>query len=469
MNTATNTPTLREKIDQRPMRARQWVIIGVAVLLMMTEGYDVQAMAFTASAVTEHLGLTGSQLGLLLSAGLIGMAIGTAGAGPFADRYGRRPVLLTSIGVNALGLFLTATADSMGEVLIWRLVTGLGIGGIMTSGIVLVSEYANAKYRALALSVYSAGFPIGATFGGLAAVPVIDSFGWQGVFFLGGFVTVGVLAAVAIFIPESLDHLATRFRNGNDSAHGRAAAIAQRLRIEGPVVLGTAETGTESRSGYAALFSRENVRGTVLLWVMYFLVMSSFYFASSWTPRLLVEIGLTAEQGIWGGLVIMAGGLVGNILYGFCAARWDPRRVMVAFAITSAAMMVAFATTTSTLLLALGIGLLLGVFINGCMAALYTIAPMSYTSDLRSTGVGMAMGIGRVGSILAPILVGGLLDIGWAPVAMYVMFAVVLLVVSGIAPTLPRRQGTPEERAFPEQHDVKDASASAKDPAFATD
>lgn len=468
MNTTTSTPTLREKIDQRPMRARQWVIIGVAVLLMMTEGYDVQAMAFTASAVTEDLGLSGSQLGLLLSAGLIGMAIGTAGVGPFADRYGRRPVLLTSIAVNALGLFLTAMADSMGEVLIWRLVTGLGIGGIMTSGIVLVSEYANAKYRALALSVYSAGFPIGATFGGLAAVPVIDSFGWQGVFFLGGFVTVGVLAAVALFIPESLDHLATRFRNGNDNAHGRATAIAQRLRIEGPIVLGSAETKAKSRSGYAALFSRENVRGTVLLWVMYFLVMSSFYFASSWTPRLLVEIGLTAEQGIWGGLVIMAGGLVGNILYGFCAARWDPRRVMVAFAITSAAMMVAFATTTSTLFLALGIGLLLGVFINGCMAALYTIAPMSYTSDLRSTGVGMAMGIGRVGSILAPILVGGLLDIGWAPVAMYIMFAVVLLIVSGIAPMLPRRQGTTEEKSFRGEA-VTETATPAKSPAFAAD
>lgn len=455
MNTRTpHTQTLREKIDRRPMKARQWVIIGVAVLLMMTEGYDVQAMAFSSSSVMEDLDLNGSQLGMLLSAGLIGMAIGTAGVGPFADRYGRRPVLLASIVVNALGLFLTATADSMGEVLIWRLLTGLGIGGIMTSGIVLVSEYANAKYRPLALSVYSAGFPIGATFGGLAAVPVIQNFGWQGVFNLGGFITLAVFAGVAVFIPESLDHLATRFRNGSEKAHSRATTIARRLKVEGPVVLGTAENTTRPRQGYGALFSRENVRGTVLLWVMYFLVMSSFYFASSWTPRLLVEIGLTAEQGIWGGLVIMAGGLVGNVLYGFCAARWDPRRVMVAFAIMSAAMMVAFATTTSTLVLALGIGLMLGVFINGCMAALYTIAPMSYTSELRSTGVGMAMGIGRCGSILAPILVGGLLDIGWAPIAMYVTFAVVLVIVSGIAPTLPRRQGIEENTSFPDGPEV---------------
>lgn len=439
-----STLLLREKIDQRPMKARQWIIIAVAVLLMMTEGYDVQAMAFTSNAVTEDLGLNSSQLGLLLSAGLIGMALGTAGVGPFADRYGRRPVLLISIAVNALGLFLTGTAGSMEEILIWRLLTGLGIGGIMTSGVVLVSEYANTKYRALALSVYSAGFPIGATFGGLIAVPVIDAFGWQGVFHLGGFITLAVLATAFSFIPESLDHLATRHRDNDDKALNRATAIARRLKIEGPVQLGSTLPSTRSRGGYEALFSRENLRGTLLLWTVYFLVMSSFYFASSWTPRLLVEIGLTAEQGIWGGLVIMAGGLVGNILYGFCAARWDPRKVMVAFAILSAVMMVTFATTTATLFLALSIGLLLGLFINGCMAGLYTIAPMAYASDLRSTGVGMAMGIGRCGSILAPILVGGLLDLGWAPILMYLMFAVVLLIVATIAPMLPRRQGVRE-------------------------
>lgn len=161
----------------------------------------------------------------------------------------------------------------------------------------------------------------------------------------------------------------------------------------------------------------------------------------AWTPRLLVDIGLTAEQGIWGGLVIMAGGLMGNILYSSCAARWDPRHVMIVFAVVSAVLMVVFATATATLFLALGIGLLLGIFINGCMAALYTIAPLAYTPELRSTGVGVAMAIGRCGSILAPILVGGLLDLGWAPVAMYVMFAVVLLLVAAIGPALPRRQG----------------------------
>lgn len=433
--------TLRQKIDQSPMRPRQWMIITVAVVLMMTEGYDVQAMAFTATAVTEDLGITDAQLGFLLSASLVGVAIGAAFVGPFADRYGRRPVLLLSIVVNMVGLFLTATADSMGEILAWRLLTGLGIGGIMTSGIVLVSEYSNAKYRALALSIYSAGFPIGATLGGLLAVPVINNFGWEGVFLLGGATTVVALIGAALFIPESIDHLTTRYRAGARKAHDQAARIARRLGIPGPIELGAGSAQTPARSGYRALVTRQNIRGTLLLWLVYFLVMAAFYFASSWTPRLLVDIGLTAEQGIWGGLVIMAGGLVGNILYGSCAARWDPRRVMIAFAVISAVLMVVFATTTATLFLALGIGLLLGIFINGCMAALYTIAPLAYTPELRSTGVGVAMAIGRCGSILAPILVGGLLDLGWAPVAMYVMFAAVLLIVAAIGPALPRRQG----------------------------
>jgi benzoate transport len=434
--------TLREKIDDRPMSRYQWVIVAVATVLMMMEGYDVQAMAFTASAVTEDLGLTGAELGLLLSGGLIGMALGTAGVGPFADRHGRRPVLLVAMAVTVVGLFLTAMASSLPEMLAWRVITGLGIGGTMTSGVVLVSEYANSKYRALALSIYSSGFPIGATLGGLAAVPLINSFGWQGVFTVGGIATALAIAGVALFVPESIDHLAAKFRSGRTQALQRAEKIALRLKVAGPVVLSAARDGGETRrrNAYATLLSRENRKGTLMLWAIYFMVMASFYFVSSWTPRLLTETGLTAEQGIFGGLVVMAGGLVGNVLYGSCAARWDARKVMACFAVVSALLMVAFVSTTSTLFLALAMGLLLGVFINGCMAALYTIAPMTYSADLRSTGVGTAMGFGRVGSILSPIAVGGLLDIGWTPIALYVLLAVIILLAAGIVPRLPSRQ-----------------------------
>lgn len=436
------------------MGAFQWSIVAIATILMMTEGYDVQAMAFTANAVTTDLGLTSSQLGLILSGGLIGMALGTAGVGPFADRYGRKPVLLVSLCVNALGLFMTGLADSMPELLLWRVVTGLGIGGTMTSGVVLVSEYANSKYRALALSVYSAGFPVGATIGGLAAVPLIGNFGWQAVFLLGGMISLVAIAAVFFAIPESIDNLASRYHSGNDKTMHQAERIARRLGIEGPVVFAATSTatGARQRNSYARLFASENRGATIKLWIIYFLVMSSFYFVSSWTPQLLVQIGLTAEQGIYGGLVVMAGGLVGNVLYGSCAARWNPKIVMSVFAVVASALMVGFSMTTSVLFLALGLGLLLGVFINGCMAAIYTLAPMTYTADLRSTGVGMAMGFGRVGSILAPILVGNLLDLGWTPIAMYILFAVVILIPASVAPRLPS-QFTPrtvtENRSAP--------------------
>lgn len=336
---------------------------------------------------------------------------------------------------------MTALASSMPEILVWRLITGLGIGGIMTSGIVLVSEYANAKYRALALSIYSAGFPLGATFGGPAAVPLINTFGWQGVFAVGGFVTLGAIVAVTLFIPESIDHLAARLRSGREQALNRAERIARRLGIQESVTLGEAGGAApeRGRNVYATLFSRENRKNTMVLWAVYFMVMSTFYFVSSWTPKLLTEAGLSTEEGIFGGLVIMAGGLVGNVLYGTCSARWGARRVMAWFALVSAVLMVAFAGTTSTLFLALALGLLLGVFINGCMASLYALAPMTYSADLRSTGVGAAMGFGRIGSILAPIVVGGLLDVGWTPIALYILLAVIILATAGMVPRLSTR------------------------------
>lgn len=438
-----NPPTLREKIDVRSMTAYQWALVFIAAALMATEGYDVQAMAFTSNAVTADLDLTGTELGLLLSGGLAGMAAGSLGIGPFADRFGRRPMILVALGINAFGLFLTTTAGSMPELLAWRVVTGLGIGGIMTSSVVLVSEYSNAKHRALALAVFSSGFPFGATVGGLLAVPIIRAFDWQGVFMLGGLVTLATITAVAVLVPESIDHLAARQRRGRTAAQHRAEKVARRMGVEGEVVLNRPEeigAREGTRNPYATLVGRNRRRSTLTLWLLFFLVMACFYFVSSWTPRLFAESGLSEEAGIYSGMMLMAGGLAGNISYGYCSSRWDVRRTMSVFALVSAALMVAFVSSTGYLFLALTMGLVLGAFINGCMTGLYTLAPMTYPTDERTTGVGAAMAAGRLGGILSPIAVGALLDIGWPPFALYALGGAAIVLAAVVASRIDLQQ-----------------------------
>jgi MFS family permease len=161
---------LRERINTSKMSPYQWAIIGMCVLLNALDGFDVLAMAFTANGVTKEFGLTGSELGILLSAGLVGMAIGSLCLAPLADIIGRRPMIIASVGAAGAGMLLAATATTMEQLGIWRLLTGLGVGCILACTNVIASEYSSKKRRGLSISIYTAGYGIGATLGGAAAV-----------------------------------------------------------------------------------------------------------------------------------------------------------------------------------------------------------------------------------------------------------------------------------------------------------
>ncbi|MGO1885869.1 MAG: MFS transporter, partial [Citricoccus sp.] len=201
---------LRRRIEQAPMGAYQWLIIGICTFLNALDGYDVLAMAFTATPVSEEFGLSGSELGFLLSAGLLGMAVGSLTLGPVADRIGRRNMTILAIVVNAAGLFLSATSSNAAELGLWRIITGLGIGGILVGTNVISSEYANRARRGLAVSIYAAGYGVGASLGGTAAVWMMGEYGWRSVYALGGGLTVVALVLVLILLPESAAYLYNR-------------------------------------------------------------------------------------------------------------------------------------------------------------------------------------------------------------------------------------------------------------------
>ena len=419
---------IRHQIDISKMSSYQWLIIAVTTFLNALDGYDVLAMAFTATSVTEEFGLSGAQLGWLLSAGLIGMAVGSLVLGPFADRYGRRKILIVALAVNALGLFLSTTADSATELGLWRVVTGLGVGGILASATVITSEYASARRRGMAVSIFTAGYGVGATLGGMGATQLIPAFGWRSVFLTGGLLTLVAIALVVAVMPESVDYLRARRPQNAAEKLGR---IARRLRLDGEVELGPTPVGTGARhSSVSMLLSSRYRTASILLWISFFVIMFGFYFANSWTPRLLVESGMTEQQGIVGGLMLTMGGTFGSLLYGALTTKWDERLTLMAFTVLSAVTLVLFITTTSLPLLAFSSGVVVGMLINGCIAGLYTVAPMTYEPGIRTTGVGWGIGVGRAGAILAPIAVGALLDRGWNPTQLYIGVAVVVVLAA---------------------------------------
>ena len=201
---------LRHVVDQGPMRGFQWVAIAVCVVLNMIDGFDVLVMAFTASSVAADWSLGGAQLGMLLSAGLLGMAAGSLFIAPWADRVGRRPLILLCLVISGSGMLLSALSQTPTQLALLRGLTGLGIGGILASSNVIASEYASKRWRGLAVSLQSTGYALGATFGGLLAVWLLSHWGWRSVFFAGGLMTFAAIVPVLLWLPESLDFLLSR-------------------------------------------------------------------------------------------------------------------------------------------------------------------------------------------------------------------------------------------------------------------
>ncbi|MCY1447613.1 MFS transporter, aromatic acid:H+ symporter (AAHS) family [compost metagenome] len=189
---------------------------------------------------------------------------------------------------------------------------------------------------------------------------------------------------------------------------------------------------TSGRGRLAQLLSPDSRRTTLLIWLLFFLVMFGFYFVMSWTPKLLVSAGLSAQQGISGGVLLSVGGIFGAALIGGLASRWRLTRVLSLFMLITAGLLVLFVGSASSVSMALGLGLLIGLFANGCVAGLYALSPIVYDASVRTTGVGWGIGIGRIGAILSPTVAGLLLDSGWQPLHLYGVFAVVFVIAAAV-------------------------------------
>ncbi|ALL79570.1 MFS transporter (plasmid) [Pseudonocardia sp. EC080610-09] len=433
--------TVSDLIDERPMSRFQWSAVAICVLLNMLDGFDVLVMAFTGKSVAAEWGLNGAQLGLLLSAGLIGMAVGSMFLAPWADRLGRRPMVLGCLAVAGIAMLLSAASQSAGQLGVLRTITGLGIGGLLATTNVIAAEYASHRWRGLAVSLNSTGYALGATLGGLLAALLIGGLGWRSVFLVGGLATVAAIPLVWWRLPESLDFLVTRRPAG---ALDRVNTLLRRMRLAPLATLPELPAAPRGvGAGYRELLTPRLRRTTLVLWPVFFCIMAGFYFVTSWTPTLLTEAGLSPTAGIAGGTVLNVGGIFGAALLGLLAARFALRTVLATYLVATGVLLTVFIGTTSSLVAAFTVAAVIGVFVNGCVAGLYALTPTVYDPAVRTTGVGTGLAIGRAGAILAPTAAGALLDGGWTPQHLYVLFGVVFVVAAALLFLLRTRPVAP--------------------------
>ena len=431
MGSATGSPLprphdVRRLVAAGTMSAHQIIAITVCMCLNMLDGFDVLVMSFTAPSISHEWKLSGSQLGFLFSAALIGMACGSLFLAPRADRFGRRAIVISSVSIVSVGMLASAFVGSYGLLAVLRAVTGIGIGGILASATVLVSEYASDRWRSTASFLFTTGYSLGGTLGGAVAAILIHRFGWRSAFEFGAAASCLMLPVSYWGLPESVDFLITKQpanalyelnRLLSKMRHPTLAALPQRDPF-------MSSPGSRSLTRLLAPPLR---RPTLLVWTAFFFLMGAYYFVFNWTPKLLTSSGLSVEQGINSGVLLSLGGIAGTVFFAFVNRVIDVRRVTLGCLLASAALMAAFALSLKDLPVALLVGIALGGVATSAMAGLYAITPTLYAADLRTAGMGWGIGMGRFGAILAPLATGILVDHAWRPVQLFCLFAGVCL------------------------------------------
>lgn len=385
--------------DKAKPAAARWTL-PLCFLIAVLEGYDLQVISSAGPFLQREMGLGPHQLGWFFSASLLGLAIGAIGGGWLADRIGRKRVLVWSL--VTLGLFTlgSALAHDYALLMVMRMFAGLGLGGAMPTLIAMVTEVSGGAKTTTAVTTMICGQPLGGILSALVGKGLAASYGWEVLFTIGGVATIATIPLVLRVLPE------TR----TTSAHADAARLP----------------------AGQALFGEDRARQTALLWAVFIFTLALLSILLSWTPLLVIGKGLPRDVGLSAIIAINLGGIVGGLIASRAIDRLGVRWPMLALYTLMAFAFHRFAGATATTPLLIA-AFLVGVGVLGAQFTLYGIAPRIYPLAGRATGVGLAVAMGRIGSVGGPLVIGGLLGQGAsAEAAIRVMIPIALAAGVGL-------------------------------------
>jgi MFS transporter, AAHS family, 4-hydroxybenzoate transporter len=442
--TAPREVNVTDLVDGGRLGRFQLGIFAVVGACLVMDGFDVQAMGFVAPALIREWNIASAEMGPVFGAGLLGLFLGSLALGMVADRVGRRPVLLGATLAFSAFTILTALARSMPELLAARFLAGLGLGAVMPNATALVGEYTPRRGRIATMMIVTNAFLVGAVLGGFLAAWILPAHGWRAVFWAGGILPLAVLLPMFLWLPESLQFLVVRGRSPD--------RIARWLRrIDGAAVGGDVRyvVREERRRGFPLpqLFRNGRAAGTLALWTVNFLNVLNVYFVASWLPTVVRDAGHSTSTAVLVGVAAQAGGLVGTVVLGLTLQRIGFTPVLAACFATAAACLVAIGRPGLPLPALFAVSFLAGWGLFGGQPGLNALAATYYPTDLRSTGIGAGLGIGRFGAILGPVIAGELMLRRWSSEDLFqaaalpaVLSAAVILGTRGF---LDPRRGAP--------------------------
>jgi benzoate transport len=399
----------REIIARSAMSPLQLFVVILTVGLNALDGFDVMSISFAAPGIASEWGISRTALGIVLSMELIGMGLGSILLGGVADRFGRRPTILGCVMFMTLGMFMASTVTTVVPLCVWRVVTGVGIGGLLAAINATVAEFANARRQALCVSIMAIGYPMGAVLGGLVVTWLLRSHDWRSIFQLGAAMTGVFIPLTLFFLPESVHWLARKQPSGALERINRTLA---RMGHATATALPRIAAEVRQRS-QADLFSPALVRATVIITVAYMFHMLPFYFLLKWLPKIVVDMGFAPASAAGVLVWTNVGGALGGLTLGLLTLRFDVKPLTIVVFLLTAVTVALFGRAPPDLQRLALISACAGFGINAAIVGMYAIFAQAFPTHVRASGTGFAIGCARGASAAAPIVAGFLFDLGY--------------------------------------------------------
>jgi AAHS family 4-hydroxybenzoate transporter-like MFS transporter len=413
VSNVTHSLTASEIIDQRPLSRYQICTIVLCGVVLVLDGFDAQIIGFLAPSISETLKIPLKAFGPIFAASLFGLMIAAMATGPMADRWGRKWTVVFSTITFAVFALLTSQATSFQQLLVLRFLTGLGLGGALPNVVSLACEYSPKRLQTILVSVLFTGMPLGGVVCGMTSSLLIPTWGWRSVFYLGGFLPLALSLLLIAVLPESVRFLSVR---GADPR--KISRILARISPElAGVPIAYTNLREEGQRGLPVkhLFTEGRAPGTLLLWIPFFMNLLLLYFVVSWMPALLRQAGMSVSAGVTATSLFSVGGIVGCLVEGTLINVLGAYTLLVAEFGCCAVLMATMSFVAASLPAVFSIAFVLGFCVVGAQGGINALAAGFYPTSIRSTGIGWALGVGRIGSIVGPVVAGLLLSAGWRP------------------------------------------------------
>ncbi len=428
-------------IDERPLSRFQIKVIVLCAAALFMDGFDVTAMGYVAPGLSKLWNLKPGALGPVFGAGLFGLMVGALIFSPLSDRIGRKMVIATSAVLFGTFSLLTPFADSL-ESLFWlRFATGLGLGGAMPNAIALTSEFLPKRVRSTLTMVMFFGFSLGSGLGGAIAAQLIRGYGWKSVFWFGGTIPLLLVPVLLLALPESIRVLTLR-----GDAGARVAAFLTRidpaLRFD-PANTRFVASDEHASKGFPVklLFKDGRSLVTLLFWVMFFVNLLELYFLANWLPTVAHNAGLSEQEALTATGLIHIGGIFGTLVLGRLIDKTNPYVVLAVTYALGGVFVACIGLATSGALQLMSATFCAGFCIVGAQISANALAANYYPTVMRATGIGWALGIGRIGSVIGPVVGGIVIGMQWATPTIFAVGALPTILATFAVLTVGRLVG----------------------------